>query len=144
MSSVIALSDIYDSCYSGYDDYTAELRLERDAGSGDWRNDSVRFYKTDSYGWTYKETSGRWNYGYDTLEEAVAKYTGGLASQSADGNYIASRRLSKHYDYKLNPRTSKGHIHCIVTERMFKGECDSSRMDYINDGVSVAFGKLAG
>jgi len=140
----IDLSDIYDSCYSGYDDYTTELTLERDATSGEWLNDSVKFYKTESYGWAYeKAAAGGWNYGYDTLEEAVTKYTGGLAADSAAGNYVASRWFDKKYDYKLNPKTSVGHIHCKVTKRMFKGKCDKTRMDYINDGISSAFSKLA-
>ena len=141
--SKVDLSDIYDSCYSGYDDYTAELRLERDMGSGEWRGDSIKFYKTESYGWAYEKTADGWNYGYDTLEEAVTKYTGGLASRSAEGKYIASRRLSKQYVYKLNPKTSQGYIHCTVIERMFKGKCDRTRMDYINDGISTAFSKFA-
>lgn len=140
----IDLSDIYDSCYIGYDDHTAELTLERDADSGEWRNDSVKFYKTESYGWAYEKAAGGWNYGYDTLEEAVTKYTGGLAAESAAGNYVASRWLDKHYDYKLNPRTSNGRIYCKVTMRMFKGECDGARMDIINNGISGAFSKLAG
>jgi len=141
--SHIDLSDIYDSCYSGYDDYTAELTLERDSDSKEWKNDSVKFYKTESYGWAYEKAAGGWNYGYDTLKEAVTKYTGGLASQSAAGNYIASRRHSKQYVYKLNPKTSQGYIHCTVTERMFKGECDRTRMNYINEGISNTFSKLA-
>ena len=142
--SRIDLSDIYDSCYSGYDDYTAGLTLERDADSGEWKNDSVKFYKTESYGWAYEKAAGGWNYGYDTLEEAVTKYTGGLASKSAVGNYVASRLFNKEYEYKLNPRTSKGHIHCTVTERMFKGDHDYKRMDSVNGALSNAFSKLAG
>ena len=111
----IDLSDIYDSCYTGYDDYTAELTLVRDEKSGTWQNDSVSFYNSD-YGWAYEETPGRWNYGYDSLEEAVTKYTGGLAVKSADDSYIASRVFYKQYDYKFNPKTSVGYIHCAVTK----------------------------
>ena len=140
----VDLSNIYDSCYSGYDDHTAELTLERDKSSGEWHNDSVKFYKTESYGWAYEKAASGWNYGYDTLEEAVTKYTGGLAEKSAEGNYIASRWLDNHYDYKLNPRTSKGSIYCKVTKRMFKGECDYKRTQNINEGISAAFSKLAG
>ena len=139
----IDLSDIYDSCYSGYDDYSAELTLERDAVAREWRNDSVKFYKTESYGWAYEQTESGWNYGYDTLEEAVTKYTGSLAAESAVGKYVASRVFDKKYDYKLNPRTSAGRIHCKVTKRMFKGECDNKRMNHINNAVSGAFSKLA-
>ena len=141
--SRIDLSDIYDSCYSGYDDYTAELELQRDAATGEWSNDSVKFYKTESYGWAYEQTESGWNYGYDTLEEAVTKYTGGLAAELAAGSYVASRVFDTQYDYKLNPRTSVGRIRCKVTKRMFKGQCDNKRMDYINDAVSGAFSKLA-
>jgi hypothetical protein len=135
------LSGIYDDCYCGYDDYTAELTLQRDGVSGIWQNNSVKFYIT-SYGWAYEETSGGWNYGYDSLEEAVTKYTGALAVKSAKGKYIASRWLEKQYDCKLNPKTSGGRIECKVTKRMFKGECDYKRMDYINGAISCAAGKL--
>ena len=89
----IDLSDIYDSCYSGYDDYTAELTLERDADSGTWQNDSVKFYNTTDYGWAYEETPGRWNYGYDSLEEAVTKYTGGIAAGFCLSRLRCIRRL---------------------------------------------------
>ena len=68
MNAIIDLSDINDSCYSGYDDYTADLTLERGADSETWQNDSVKFYNT-AYGWAYEESSGQWNYGYDSLEE---------------------------------------------------------------------------
>ena len=141
--SHIDLSDIYDSCYDGYDDYTAELTLERDATTGEWQNDNVKFYKTESYGWAYERTVSGWNYGYDTLEEAVTKYTGGLAAGLAVGKYVASRVFDEQYDYKLNPRTSVGRIHCKVTKRMFRGDCDHKRMDHINNAVSGAFSKLA-
>ena len=140
----IDLSDIYDSCYSGYDDYAAELTLVRDAASKEWRNNSVKFYKTDSYGWAYEKAAGGWNYGYDTLEEAVTKYTGSLAGESAEGSYIASRWLDKQYDYKLNPRTSTGSIYCKITKRMFKGECNHDKAKRLNEGISAAFSKLAG
>ena len=137
----IDLSDIYDSCYTGYDDYTAELALVRDEKSGVWQNDSVKFYNTD-YGWAYEETPGRWNYGYDSLKEAVTKYTGGLAADSAEGDYIASRVFNKQYDYNFNPKTSVGYIYCAVTKRLFKGECDYERTQYINNTISQAINKL--
>ena len=143
MPKQIDLSDIYDSCYSGFDDYIAELTLERDTDSGTWQNDNVKFYNTTDYGWAYEENGGRWNYGYDSLEDAVTKYTGGLAADSAEGNYVASRVFNKHYDYNFNPKTSVGHIHCVVTKRMFKGECDHNRTQYINDTISGALSKLA-
>ena len=139
-TNVIDLSDIYDS---GYDDYAAELTLERGADSETWRNDSVKFYNT-AYGWAFEDTSGRWNYGYDSLEEAVTKYTGGLAAESAEGDYIASRIFKKQYDYKFNPKTSEGHIHCVVIRRMFKGKCDYERTRHINNTISSAINKLAG
>ena len=140
--NVIDLSDIYDSCYSGYDDYTAELTLERGADSETWRNDSVKFYNT-AYGWAYEESSGQWNYGYDSLKEAVTKYTGALAAESAEGDYIASRIFKKQYDYKFNPKTSEGHICCVVIKRMFKGECDYERTRHVNNAISHAINKLA-
>ena len=141
--SNIDLSDIYDSCFTGHTDVTAEISLRRDTATGEWKNDSVKFYKTESYGWAYEKAAGGWNYGYDTLEEAVTKYTGGLAFESAEGKYVASRVFDKQYDYKLNPKTSKGHIYCKVTMRMFKGECDNGRMQSINDALSNAFSKIA-
>ena len=142
MSKHIDLSGIYDSCYSGYDDYTAELTLTRDTDSGIWQNDSVKFYNSD-YGWAYEETDGQWNYGYDSLEEAVTKYTGGQATDSAGDKYIASRVSQKQYDYKFNPKTSVGYIRCVVTTRMFKGKCDHERTQYINDTISCAISQLA-
>jgi hypothetical protein len=137
----IDLSDIYDSCYAGYDDYVAELTLRWNADSEAWQNDSVKFYKT-TYGWTYEETPGLWDYGYGTLKEAVSKYTAAIAEKAATGNYTASRLFNIQYDYKRNPRTSAGHIYCAVTKRAFRGECDSERMQQINDSVSYEINKL--
>jgi len=54
-------------------DYTVDFALEWDADSDEWRNGNVKFYTT-RYGWVYEEADVRWNYGYKTLEEAVAKY----------------------------------------------------------------------
>ena len=50
----IDLSGIYDSCYSGYDDYTAMITLGWVADSRTWQNDSVKFYNSD-YGWHTKK-----------------------------------------------------------------------------------------
>ena len=140
--SNIDLSDIYDSCFTGHTDVTAEISLRRDTATGEWKNDSVKFYKT-GYGWAYEETDGRWDYGYDSLEEAVTKYTGRLAAESAKVSYIASRWFEKQYDHKHVPGTPTGDIYCKVTKRMFKGSCDNDRLRHINDAVSDVLSKLA-
>ena len=137
------MSDIYDSCYSDYDDYTAELVLEWDARSEEWRDDSVKFYKTESYGWAFEKTAGGWNYGYDTLEEAVTEYTCEIATESAVDKYSASRLFDKQYDHRLNQGTSDGHIYCKVTKRMFKGKRDYRRARLIKDTLSDVLDRLA-
>lgn len=140
----IDLSDIYDNCYSGYEDFAAELVLQRSKRDGKWQNDDIEFFKHDTLKWAYRTCTGKWNYGYDSLKDAVVKYTGGLASDSApeSSQFIASRLCDVQYTQKLSPKTSEGYIYCKVTRRLFLPECDNSKVDYVNQSLSNLINEL--
>ena len=137
----IDLSHVFDNCYPGYEDFTAEMTLRWNPDNRKWENETVSFWKEDSSRWKYRASTGEYNYGYDTLKEAITKYVGGLAGKQAAGtgkDFCASRLLKVNYERSLK----NGEIFCRVNLRHFLPECDEQLFQQKCEDLTAAFGML--
>lgn len=134
MSHVIDLSDIYDDCYEGYQDFHAEIELRKQGDK--WSNDTVSFWKSETLGWRFSEVGGKSNYGYDTLTHAVKCYLAGKCSeQASDQNFCASRLLNSTNKRNFDKFT------CEAIHRYFiNGNQDM--IDRTNEALTTALNKL--
>ena len=135
----VDLSDYFDDCYSGYEDFTAEIVLHRNQEKDFWYGDGEQFSDTGDNGWKYRTDEGEYNYGYDTLEEAVTKYVGGLTNNQVEkGRFCASS--FQNVIYKMN--AAKDTINCQVTKRFFLPECDEQKFRDKCETLTHAFNML--
>ena len=133
------LRDLFDDCYGGYRDFSAEIDLKRDPSTGRWENDSVAFWKDETLGWCYRTTAGEWNYGYTSLRDAVVHYSIGLtASQREDGDYCAHRLCDTDYRQHIGSNT----LYCKTTWRFFIPQEDHERIQQKCDAMTTAFHTL--
>ena len=130
------LRDMFDDCYGGYQDSTAEVDLQYDRLNGRWKNERVEFWREDGYGWCFRETGQSWRYGYNSLRDAVTCYCAGEArKQSPEDEYCASRVA----DVEYVQRVDRSQLHCRATIRLFKPEYDENRFSEKCEGLTQAF-----
>lgn len=133
------LRDFFDDCYSGYEDFTTEMTLYRDKQTQRWVGDGVSFSRDETLGWKYNADDGSYNYGYDTLKEAVSKYIGAMAAdRTGEKRFCASRFLD--VDYKMD--NLEGKISCRVTVRHFLPEYNEQRFQDKCETLTQAFDML--
>lgn len=136
MKQSFDLRDVWDDCYSGYEDFSTSVELCWNGVERRWENEAVCFEKDETLGWLYRTVSGQYNYGYDTLREAVIKYAGGLTGKCAGHrNFCASRFQNTDYHHDLRTGT----ISCSVTIRYFLPECDQERFNQTCDDLTETF-----
>ena len=137
----IDLRDVFDDCYGGYEDQTAEIRLEYDRATRRWKNEQVEFWNDETLGWCYRKRNGKWNYGYDSLRDAVTRYCRGQAeAQNSDKEYIASRLADVEYRQKIRDTT----LYCKTTVRCFLPEYNEARFTEKCEAVSQAINMSIG
>ena len=135
------LRDVFDECFGGYEDATAEVELEYDKERRCWMNDQVEFWKEDGLGWCFRETGHTWKYGYDSLRDAVTRYCTGQASKRRpEGEYCASRIGVVEYRQKVGSPL----LYCKATVRYFKLNYNEELFQAKCEALSQTFQMLGG
>jgi len=144
MNKVYDYRDIFDDCYPAYKDYEASVCLEYDRLKQCWKNDDVCFYYDADLGWQCRTASGAWNYGYDSLREAVVKYSLCLTDQQNDGRTYCAHKL-ENVDYQQ--RVGSPCLLCKVTWRYFEPQCDeklfSKKCEELTQTLNMDMGGIA-
>lgn len=90
-----------------------------------WQNEEVEFWKEEEYKWCFRRKGETWNYGYESLKDAVISYTSSLAIvNDPDIRVNGSMLIDKNYE-QLNAwnKNDKGKkvssINCEVVVRRF-------------------------
>ncbi|QWU14402.1 hypothetical protein SAMN04487895_101711 [Paenibacillus sophorae] len=89
-----------------------------------WENDQVEFWKEEEYGWCSKEKGQTWEYGYDTLKDAVVSYAMSIAKVEDSIKTTGSMLINKNYiqenAWNKNDTNKKvSVINCEVVVRRF-------------------------
>ena len=137
----IDLSGVFDDCYPDYEDLTAEITLHYDRQQRCWENDQVEIWKDDEFGWCIRPRGEKWSYGFDSLHDAVKRYTGMIAQrQREDGTFCSSRTLSEDY----RQRVDSDELYCRVTRRCFLPVCSETllekKCEALTYGINMAMG----
>jgi len=138
----IDLPDIFDDCYSAFEDHAAEVELYYDKGNQCWANEQVSFWKDETLGWRFRESSGHSQYGYDSLREAVTCYLSGQISDGLppDKSFCANRLISVDYRQKVGSTE----LSCKVSRRCFLSEYNEERFaqkcNALTDGFAIMMG----
>ncbi len=110
-----------------YKEITSEIVLTKNSKSGMWENEEVMFWNDEDYGWRFSnKTNNEYNYGYDSLKEAVMCYLSGENHSKAATNfkYSASMYISEKSEYQQNNKfIGKGitdkRLYCKRTDKFF-------------------------
>ena len=130
------LRDCWDDCYPGFEDFSANVNLNWNRTDRRWENETVYFEQSETLGWSYRTISGKYNYGYVTLQEAVIKYTMGLTKKNSTCQDFCAHKLQ---DSSYHQDLGNGTISCSVTVRYFLPECDQEKFDQKCNGLTEAF-----
>ncbi len=137
------LTDIFDDCYSAFEDYTAEVELHYNKEKPCWANEQVSFWKDETTGWCFRESSGHYQYGYGSLRESITCYLRGQISDGLppDKSFCASRILS--VDYRQHVGSDE--LTCKVSQRCFLPEYNEERFaqrcNALSDGFAMIMGR---
>lgn len=135
----IDLRDIFDDCYGGYQDFTVEISLLRDPATGRWANDSVTFWKADALGWCYRTATGERNYGYETLRDAVIRFSVELTiAERGNKNFCAHRLYDTDYRQSISCST----LYCKTTWRFFIPREDHEKIQLKCNTLTLAFNTM--
>lgn len=90
-----------------------------------WQNGEVEFWKEEDYGWCFKCKGEHWNYGYESLKDAIIRYASSLAIVAdpvikITGSMLIDKNYEQANAWNRNDKGKKvSSINCEVVVRRF-------------------------